>query len=49
MFTSNSKREFEPCDQGSALLVVYCPISSFTEFFIHKNCFELFSSAHNLF
>ena len=29
--------------------VVYTQISSFTQFFIHKNCFELFLSAHFLF
>ena len=38
MFTSNGKREFEPCDQGSALLVVYCSL------FLHIN---LFSSSWN--
>ena len=43
----NSTR-FVPRDQVSPLLVVYCSlflhiwISSFTRFFIRKNCFELF-------
>ena len=48
-FASNGKRKFVPRDQVSSLLVVYCSlfpqkISSFTRFFIHKNCFELFFS-----
>ena len=54
-FTSNGKREFVPREQVSPLLVVYCSlffhilISSFTQFFIHKNSFELFLSALILF
>ena len=54
-FTLNGKREFVPREQVSPLLVVYCSlffrilISSFTQFFIHKNSFELFLSAHILF
>ena len=49
-FTSNGKREFVPRDQVSPLLAVLCPLfSSFTQFFIRKNYFELFLSVHFLF
>ena len=54
-FTSNGKRELVTREQVSSLLVVYCSlffhilISSFTQFFIHENSFELFLSAHILF
>ena len=45
------KREFVPRDQVSSLLVVYCSLFLHInlQFFIHKNCFELFLSAHFLF
>ena len=49
-FTSKGKREFVPRDQVSPSLAVLCPLfSSFTQFFIRKNCFELFLSIHFLF
>ena len=53
-FTSNGKGEFVPRDQVFHYLsfiihYFYSYISSFTKFFIHKNCFELFLSAHSLF
>ena len=53
-FTSNSKREFVPRDQVSLYLSLtvhffYTYIGCFKQFFIHKNCFELFLSSHFLF
>ena len=49
-FTSKGKREFVPRDQVSPSLAVLCPLfSGFTQFFIRKNCFELFLSIHFLF
>ena len=50
-FTSNSKREFVPRDQVSPFLFIISThkLGSFAQFFIHKNCFELFLSAHFLF
>ena len=50
-FTSNSKREFVPRDQVSPLLFIISThkLGSFAQFFIHKNWFELFLSAHFLF
>ena len=46
-FMSNGEREFVPRDQVSLYLsfpvhYFYTKISSFKQFFIHKNCFELF-------
>ena len=37
------------CRSGFIVHYFYTLISSFTQFFIHKNCFELFLSAHFLF
>ena len=47
-----NRREFSPRGQvfPCHLLIIFSTqISCFTQFFIHKNCFELFLSAHFLF
>ena len=54
-FTSNGKREFVTCDQVPPFtcrlrfIISTRNFGSFAQFFIHKNCFELFLFAYFLF